>query len=797
MRKPPQPKTALATPITDAFDPDLLPSGVYVVVSGTEAWQFARLAEAAGAVEVLGEHDDANGGMELVFRPRTRARGNETAEGAITLGPEYFQAPLREYTEWPVKWWREVVQNAADAGAARVHLGTVTNEDGTVTAFCEDNAGGMSKEVLFGKFLVMGGTTKTAGDTVGGFGKAKELILLPWLEWEVKSGEYAVRAPEGGAAWKSSTGNRFHGTRVSARQPAGNHTTIEAAMEFLQRSWFENIRFTLTKDGEIIPFERKQMYNVSRAEPLRSLPDMDIYFQEGERRSIAWVRVGGLFMFSRWTDTLPGQLVVELKGSSIKTLTSNRDGFARHDIARQLDGYLNEVAKDTTSALKKKKGLLKKKYVTGRKTVAYDPPQIPYSSGSVASVEGGKRILTEGGIVDVVGQLRERMAGGESGGSEGSEHFADISTLFSALAMAPDLLSALAFSSDRGMEKALKQIAFEPDFILINEVENFKIPARFLPETMTVGVARLAKVWLEVCRWVLMQLECGEPYAVGFLFDKTTGAAYLKEGEEHWLLLNPYALEKKWPSLARDFEHGEKPENTLDFLKVTDRKDFQHLYALAVHEATHFANGIGYHDEAFASAMTHNFAICADGMGQWRTILDATASKRTERKEKAPKIRKIKEEAWPAPPETLQQPFLQSFWHLLVAAIRAVAKDPEIGDNMPSWRGLLPALQKRRWAFLSDQFLDLRYSDGAPGSLARSLGYAYAPDALVDGRDMSVWNLKSSMEALLEYAERYDDARVEVVTAYQKIHKLIGKWDYQILLEASDRAAEVWGAPRP
>jgi hypothetical protein len=58
--------------------------------------------------------------------------------------------------------------------------------------------------------------------------------------------------------------------------------------------------------------------------------------------------------------------------------------------------------------------------------------------------------------------------------------------------------------------------------------------------------------------------------------------------------------------------------------QATERRDFQMLYALAVHECTHFADGLRYHDEAFASALTENFAKCADGMKQYKRILDLT-----------------------------------------------------------------------------------------------------------------------------------------------------------------------------
>jgi len=685
-----QAPTATAVLIDTAFDPSLLPPGCYVATTASEAYEFARLGIEAGVLDVLGEKDEADGSTTLVFTPTHEGSTRPNSEalvGAIMLGPAYFQAPLREYQEWPLKWWREVIQNAVDAGARNVQLGTIKNEDGSYTVFCQDDGGGMSREVLFDKFLVMGGTTKEGGaaGTTGGFGKAKELILLPWLQWTVTSGRFTVIAPSGGASWRATESDtHYRGTRVEVRQPAGNHTTIEAAMEFLQRSWIPRVRFTLTHDG--VPVETPKGFQTSNRDPIRTQDNMDIFFVETEdQRNYAWVRINGLFMFQRYVSDIKGQLVVELRGSSIENLTSNRDGFSHWSISNQLERYLSEVSKDTSSALKAKKGLFKKRYSQGLKTKADVPIATPFMEVETSGA-GGKRTLTTQGVQDVVDQLTEQALGespgddskawvgsggdGDSSGYGGSDSdsetdgdswaggsgsstsgsssgtsrkrfqgsgtpggrvqaLVEISSLQSVLIACPDLLEALMADSDRQLESALKQLSWRPDFIVMNEIENFKVPAKFLPETMSVGVIRLAKMWTEICRWVLMQLGCGEPFAVGFTFDESTMASYLKEDDENWLLLNPFATPQGVSPLLRRIGRGAKvAASDLEVLRVTEREDFRLLYALAVHECTHFANGINYHDEAFASAMTQNFARCADGMGQYRTLLNATASRR-------------------------------------------------------------------------------------------------------------------------------------------------------------------------
>jgi hypothetical protein len=260
----------------------------------------------------------------------------------------------------------------------------------------------------------------------------------------------------------------------------------------------------------------------------------------------------------------------------------------------------------------------------------------------------------------------------------------------------PDLLEALMADSDRQLESALKQLSWRPDFIVMNEIENFKVPPKFLPETMSVGVIRLAKMWTEICRWVLMQLGCGEPFAVGFTFDESTMASYLKEDDENWLLLNPFATPQGVSPLLRRIGRGEKSAaSDLEVLRVTEREHFRLLYALAVHECTHFANGINYHDEAFASAMTQNFARCADGMGQYRTLLNATASRRGPAKTP---VRKAPAQAKPrtrVPPNLSEN--TQAVWVLVYEAIPSLlTKERDTLQRLieaPQWIDDLEALR--------------------------------------------------------------------------------------------------------
>ena len=58
-----------------------------------------------------------------------------------------------------------------------------------------------------------------------------------------------------------------------------------------------------------------------------------------------------------------------------------------------------------------------------------------------------------------------------------------------------------------------------------------------------------------------------------------------------------------------------------DMFRLTSKDDVNWIYAIAVHECTHIADGISYHDESFASALTRNMARTANRSKQIEVIM--------------------------------------------------------------------------------------------------------------------------------------------------------------------------------
>lgn len=608
------------------FDVHRLAAGTYLATSSDRAYNPLRALALGGRGRIVSERDVAPGEKEIVVEVLSNAsrglavRPNATEQ--MDIDPEYFQTVKREYSDWPEKWWREVVQNGVDAGAKNISLGYVKNDDGTRTVWCEDDGGGMPVEILRTKFLRFGATTKRGeSGAAGGFGKAKELIMLPWISWSVRSQQHIARG----------RANRYEvfeeesflrGTRVEAVMAADDCTTDLAAKSFLAKCHLPGIRITV--NGEPV----KAAMRTSGDKVLDLGGDKaEVYFTRGKvfDGSHYFVRVkgprGSLYTFSGYLPSdVGGSVIVEIVKPSIDILTANRDGFSDWRVRQQMEKFLAALAADVSSALRQKKGLIREKFKgDGR----FDVPAAERAEGDViARIKPMKKVgkkksegkdeafkvdedsLSE--ALEVVGEyVREREERVSASDGEDSPRAATESIGSTSTAAASEMMRSVDFGGQNHLEAAVAQLVWRPDFYVVNEIEGFRVPKRFYPATMTPRVLHLARVWTELCRYVLIQLGERERYGVGFIFSEDAAAAHLFD-EGHWLMLNPFV----------------SASDQADIWMPNNPEHLKQLYAFAVHECTHLG-GASMHNEVFASLMTRNMAKCADG---WKRIRQIVAS---------------------------------------------------------------------------------------------------------------------------------------------------------------------------
>lgn len=616
--------------------------GVYIAAATDPAYGWLKALIIEGRAGSLGERYEVDGTKLIAAEIPGAALSPNQRAVRYRIGKAFFSAALDDYRDWREKWWREAIQNAVDAGATQVDCRVEQVPEG-IAVSCSDNGRGMDADTIENKFLVGGETTKTgAGGEAGGFGKAKELLILPWIAWSIHS--RSARFYGSGDEGVMEEMPYRDGAELRVVMPADKSTSAEAAIEFIGKCTLPGVRFTV--NGQ------EYAANLDPGEEIRAFHGKAALFHntKSAKRWNVLVRTKGLYMFSfAWLPSgLEGQLVLELIGRSKDLLTANRDGFRDEELGRDVDQFVRQVSTDINSALEKQKNHFNQRFegsgkFQGAPQQKIEATMLSHLEEIVPQRQVGGRIGTlSNEQIMVLTSILKDMGGGEA--VEEEEKQGGALNLRTTPDIASALLDGVPMEGTDAVEAAIKQLSWEPDFFMSNKVDGFQPPKMFYPETMTATLRKLAKLWAELCRFVLIQLGSKEQFGVGWIFAERIGAAYqaLPDKDEHWLLFNPF----KRP---RSFEYSEKPGKD-DLYNPSDDDDLAWLYASAIHECTHMADGFDEHDEAFAAAFTRNVAKIAGKERQIRAIRKAVLA-RGPKKEGASRRSGAKRPASSAPPE--------------------------------------------------------------------------------------------------------------------------------------------------
>ena len=130
---------------------------------------------------------------------------------SFKINREFFAKAKADYADWRWSWAREICQNSMDCGSSQIDV--TIERDGANTQIAVSNDGQpMTPDILVNKFLTLGGSAKDGG--VGGFGKAKELLVCCHLHWSIRTGSLLAEG-EGGEYELTSGLTPLHGTTTT------------------------------------------------------------------------------------------------------------------------------------------------------------------------------------------------------------------------------------------------------------------------------------------------------------------------------------------------------------------------------------------------------------------------------------------------------------------------------------------------------------------------------------------------------------------------------------------------------
>ena len=350
--------------------------------------------------------------LEIPERNGRRLRRNDQDNGGEDWGvtENYFLDRLDAYDRWESAFWRELLQNSRDAGATRIDL---SSEETTYTdpktgqsrpavlCVCRDNGSGMDRDTLKRAFFTLGGSVKPAG-AVGGFGDAKELILVPWYRYEVRTRDLlAVGQHQKLFAPGIQAGQTYlQGTEIRVWMPVHKSTNDSYAIGVLEKSHLTGIRVYVNGErvnADLIGGDKVREQDISITNysvswiqngELRShtfayadefyefrnglyrkgiqfnedvqqkkVGRMEIWRQPRAKRNGCFVRGSGVFMFEKQIDSkIKGAIFVDIIAPPRGVFTRKRDALAASSSASSfLSSYLEELAVDPLSALKKER----------------------------------------------------------------------------------------------------------------------------------------------------------------------------------------------------------------------------------------------------------------------------------------------------------------------------------------------------------------------------------------------------------------------------------------------------------
>jgi hypothetical protein len=475
---------------------------------------------------------------------------------SVKIGPSFFCKEFNDYSDWRWAYVREAAQNGIDApGSTKLYFEITLTADGDTRVVFGNNGAPMDEDTLANKLLALGESGKNFAGTVGGFGKAKLLLLFAQRSWVVRTGTL-LASGEGGNYELTDNLEYLHGTRTEVVMKGNQLVAIvDRVRLFAEMSqWSGEIGF-IGKDSDgpdakdqFIPIEGRTKKGSRRKE----LP-WGVIYTNNSGQGLLLVRINGTPMFTKPVQ-YKGMVLIELSGNSADTLTANRDGL-RWEQQRELDEFLSAISTNARKALREPRAVERKTY-SGYKLAGRAMQQV--AGRDEAEIGQGKDLVLFTRIV----------ANTERAGA----------------ADAPALTVAQV------------ERVFRPEFRVRNELVG-TIPAWFLPEGFSDNSKRLISNWIALLVELASLAGCDKPFAVGFCFDDEARGLYERDGGTNVIYVNPLSVVEK-PG---------KPRQLKVYWRFDARGNWE-LLSLAVHEFCHHWTGED-HTEVYANKLTDLFAM--------------------------------------------------------------------------------------------------------------------------------------------------------------------------------------------
>jgi len=468
-------------------------------------------------------------------------------EHNVQIGPEFFKKSKNDYSSWRFAFVRELLQNAIDSGANEIKV-NVLNEDNSLAISCKDNGSGMSKDILMNKLFSLGSSGKDFNNSVGGFGKAKELLYFSQNSYHIHSRDNLV----------NGIGGKF--TIEPAEFYQGTFSKIYIDEQYYYQDTFEQhfreFIISSSYSGKFYLNDELISERVITDELVKQFHFGKVYKTDLFKQKIV-VRINGLPMFENCTTTDYG-LVLELSGKSSDHLSSNRDGF-NWSCYTEFQNFLNILAQCSNECVRRLEPQIIKYF--GKES---------YMTSMMKSME------------DYIDQIEDNLIKEEAKiliwKAENNISKLDVNELEKLTEKISTKNIVAKLSQDIINIRNYVESQYQTDYDF--EIENhFKtdVNENYLPESFNEYSKKLVENWRNVIKEILKELNIEQNFYVGFIFCNDIIATYRKDGLVCRYMINPFGKSDK------------------EYYK---EENYHEIILTACHEIVH-SLGIVYHNETF------------------------------------------------------------------------------------------------------------------------------------------------------------------------------------------------------
>ena len=483
----------------------------------------------------------------------------------VGIGPSFFKKSFNDYRDWKWAMVREALQNSMDAPHSKnIHI-WIERQDGN-TLFSWGNDGEpMSEEVLTQKFMTLGESGKDfKNGAVGGFGKAKELLVMCHLHYEIMTGGWDVVGS--GGNYEITNREHYAGThtKVLIEGDITNELTQNLKVFLFMAQW----RGTVTINGEI--------YNDSlRKGSRRREFDWGVVYTNKSISNRMVVRINGIPMFYRHLDCNGRCVVVELKSGNATVLQSNRDSL-KYEYQSQLDAFIDEITINKVSAFRD----------TQPQYTHYNGKKL-FNLAATRANDAIQNIIAEAyATIPTRSDYDEQVAATIS--TQSDER---VETVIE------DEVVAYAPAKKATYEQG-NQSKISHEFVIKNNT-GMEVPTHYLPSDFSEYSEKLTKIWVKAMLALHELFDKKAEFSVGFIFDEDRAAEFESgTGYGDVYYINPITVIKS----------SSNSRSMAKRWKFTPAGRWS-ILAKAVHEYVHGAMGLHGHDELYSSTLTELMGV--------------------------------------------------------------------------------------------------------------------------------------------------------------------------------------------